>query len=127
MILQNASSPGKKRRRISNINNSRMGTVPGKKEKAQALPPKQKRPGPQNLSNFGGYKCYKCPFCPALCDSQTQLENHTEVCHNIRPQQPAQSFALNQRNHQAMAYQQKVKLDEIKQMKVKLDDIKQLK
>jgi len=104
-----------------------MGTVPGKKEKAQALSAKQKRPGPQNLSNFGGYKCYKCPHCPALCDSQTQLETHTEVCHNNRPQQPAQSFALNQRNHQAMAYQQKVKLDEIKQMKIKLDDVKQLR
>merc|ERR1719462_508711 len=110
----------------SNINSSRMRTLPGKKEKAQALPHRHKRSGPANLSNFGGYKCYKCPHCPALCDSETQLENHTGVCHNNRPQQPAQSFALNQRNHQAMAYQHKVKLDE-RQMKVKLDDIKQLK
>jgi len=158
--------------------NIKSGSITGSKGKAQVIL-QQRKVGQQNLSNFRGYRCFQCPHCPAMCDSQAQLNTHMSLCHSNtgRPvdkqalplmrvqtghnlkkkgsnknhfrcdqctftcdleaqfvmhmkmhqecKKFGQTLTMNQRKHQEMAYQQRVKLDVINQQKVKPDDIKQ--
>lgn len=82
-----------------------------------------------NQMNVGANKNHlTCNQCGFTCDLEAQFMVHMKKHqHSNTQQQFKQTLAMNQRKHQEMAYQQKVKLDEIKQLKkVKLDDIKQL-
>ena len=68
-----------------------------------------------------------CNQCGFTCELEAQLMVHMKKHqHSNIQQQFKQTLSMNQRKHQEMAYQQKVKLGEIKQLKGKLDDIKQL-
>ena len=60
-----------------------------------------------------------CNQCGFTCDLEAQLMAHMKNHqHSNIPQQfKKQTLSMNQRTHQEMAYQQKVKLDEIKQLK----------
>ena len=77
-------------------------------------------------------KCYTCYQCGFTCNLEAQFMVHMRMHQHSNIQQKfRQTLSMNQRIYQEMAYQQKVKLDDIKKMgdmqKIKMDDINKLK